>query len=69
MKTIYTKGRISVFGALSKDELFTQLTEEKCDHRTYLTFLKTLLRKHGKIVIVVDGSKYHFRERTCAKVL
>lgn len=67
MKTMYTKGRISVFGALSKDELFTRLTEEKCDHKTYLTFLKALLRKHGRIVIVIDGSKYHFEKEHVQK--
>jgi len=65
--TTYAKGRISVFGALSKDELFTQLTEEKCDNKTYLTFLKALLRNHGKIVIVVDGSKYHFEKEHVQK--
>ena len=60
--TTYAKGRFSVFGALSKDELFTQLTEERCNHETYLIFLKALLRKYGKIVIVIDGSKYHFEK-------
>jgi len=65
--TTYAKGRISVFGALSKDELFTRLTEEKCDNKTYLTFLKALLKKHGKIVIVVDGSKYHFEKEHVQK--
>ena len=65
--TTYAKGRISVFGAVSNDELFTQLTEEKCDNKTYLTFLKALLRKHGKIFIVVDGGKYHFEREHVQK--
>jgi len=52
---------------LSKDELFTQLTEEKCNYKTYLTFLKALLEKHGKIVIVIDGSKYHFEKEHVQK--
>lgn len=62
VKTIHTKERISVFGALSKDELFTQTTEEKCNHETYLKFLKDLLKKYKKIVIIIDGSKYHFEK-------
>jgi len=65
--TTYAKGRFSVFGALSKDELFTQLTEEKCDYKTYLMFLKALFEKHGKIVIVLDGSKYHFEREHVQK--
>jgi len=43
------------------------LTEEKCNYKTYLTFLKALLEKHGKIVIVVDGSKYHFEKEHVQK--
>ena len=67
VETIHTKERISAFGALSKDELFTQTTEEKCDNKTYLIFLKALLEKYGKIVIVVDGSKYHFEKEHVQK--
>ena len=29
----------------------------------WLQFLKSLLRKYGKIVIVVDGAKYHFEKK------
>jgi len=67
VETTHTKERISVFGALSKDELFTQSTEEKCNHKTYLKFLKDLLRKYEKIVIVIDGSKYHFEKEHVQK--
>ncbi len=67
VETIHTKERISAFGALSKDELFTQTTEEKCNHETYLKFLKDLLKKYEKIVIVIDGSKYHFEKEHVQK--
>lgn len=67
VETVYTKGRISVFGALSKDELFTQLTEEKCNRKTYLTFLNSLLEKEEKVVIVIDGAKYHFEKEHVQK--
>ena len=67
VKTTYCKGRISIFGALSKDELSAQMTEEKCDNKTYLQFLKSLLRKFGKILIVIDGASYHFEKEHIQK--
>ncbi len=67
VETTYTKDRISVFGALSKDELFTQLIEGKCNHKTYLTFLNALLRKEEKVAIVIDGAKYHFEKEHVQK--
>ena len=67
LETTYIKGRISVFGALSKDELFTQLTEEKCNYETYLTFLNALLEKERKVAIVIDGAKYHFEKEHVQK--
>lgn len=51
-----------MFGALSKGEFSAQLTEEKCDNQTWLQFLKSLLRKYGKVLIVIDGASYHFEK-------
>lgn len=56
-----------MFGALSKDEFSAQLTEEKCNNQTWLQFLKSLLRKYGKILIVIDGAKYHFEKEHVQK--
>jgi transposase len=38
------------------------MTEEKCNWKTYLQFLKSLVRKLGKVAIVIDGAKYHFEK-------
>lgn len=62
IKTTYGKKRISVFGALSESEFSAQMTEEKCNWKTYLQFLKSLIRKYGKVLIVVDGARYHFEK-------
>lgn len=62
IEIIHTKKRRSVFGALSENEFSSQMTEEKCNAQTYLQFLKSLIRKYGKIVIVIDGAKYHFEK-------
>lgn len=43
------------------------MTEEKCDWKTWLQFLESLLRKHEKILIVVDGAKYHFERKHIQK--
>ena len=64
---IHTKKRCSVFGALSQEEFSAQLTEEKCNFQTWLQFLKSLLRKYGKILIVVGGAKYHFEKENVQK--
>lgn len=52
---------------MSRDEFSAQLTEVKCNHQTWLQFLKSLLRKYGKILIVVDGAKYHFEKEHVQK--
>jgi transposase len=67
VKTVNGKGRISVFGALSKEDFSAQMTEEKCNNETYLQFLKSLLRKFGKVLIVVDGASYHFEKEHVQK--
>ncbi len=38
------------------------MTEEKCNWKTWLQFLKSLMRKFGKILLVVDGASYHFEK-------
>lgn len=67
MKIVHTKERFTVFGALSENEFSAQLTEEKANAQTWLQFLKSLLRKYGKIVIIVDGAKYHFEKEIIQK--
>ncbi len=52
-----------MFGALSNSNFWAQMTEEKCNWDTYLQFIKSLLKKGNKIVIVVDGAKYHFEKQ------
>lgn len=61
--TVHTRKRRSVFGALSTNHFSAQMTEDKCNHKTWLQFLKSLLRKFKKILIVVDGAKYHFEKK------
>ena len=67
IKTVYGKSRISIFGALSENEFSAQMTKEKCNNQTYLQFLKSLLRKFGKILIVIDGARYHFEKEHVQK--
>lgn len=43
------------------------MTEEYCNWQTWLKFLKSLLRKFGKILIVIDGAKYHFEKAHAQK--
>ena len=52
---------------MSEKEFSAQLTEERCNFQTWLQFLKSLLRKYGKILIVVDGAKYHFQKENVQK--
>lgn len=67
MKIIHTKERFTVFGALSENEFSAQFTEEKANAQTYFQFLKSLLRKYKKIIIIVDGAKYHFEKELVQK--
>jgi len=67
VKTVHGKKRISVFGALSQNEFSAQMTEEKCNNETYLQFLKSLLRKYEKALIVIDGASYHFEKEHIQK--
>ena len=64
---IYTKQRISVFGALGVDDFYYEMTEEYCNWETWLKFIKNLLKKYGKIIIVIDGAKYHFEKEHIQK--
>ena len=56
-----------MFGALSEIEFSSQMTEEKCNAQTWIMFLRSLLRKYDKILIVVDGAKYHFEKKLVQK--
>lgn len=35
---------------------------DNLDFSTYLPYIESLLRKCGKLVIVIDGAKYHFEK-------
>jgi transposase len=63
IETIHTKERRSVFGALSEKSFVAQKTSEKCNAQTYLEFLRYLLQKNKKVLIVIDGAKYHFEKQ------
>ncbi len=64
---IYTKDRISVFGALGTDDAYFETTEDYCNWETWLVFIKNLFEKYGKIVIIIDGAKYHFEKKHVQK--
>ena len=50
-----------VFGGLSTS-FFSATIAEKLDNETYLAYVKHLLKLHGKIILVVDGVRYHFEK-------
>lgn len=62
----WTRDKICVFGALSKN-FFSAKLAENLDNKTYLPFVKSLLRKYGNVIIVVDGAKYHFERKHVQK--
>ncbi len=64
---VYTKERISVFGALGVNDFYFEITEEYCNWQTWLIFITNLLKKYGKIVIIIDGAKYHFEKEHVQK--
>ena len=66
-KHAHTKERTSVFGAISENIFSAQMTEERCNAQTYLQYLASLLRKYGKIAILIDGAKYHFEKEHVRK--
>lgn len=35
---------------------------DNLDFNAYLPYVKSLLRRYGKIVVVLDGAKYHFEK-------
>jgi transposase len=65
--TIFSRERISMIGALSENEISSQLIEGNCNWESYLNFLKFLLSKYGKIILVIDGAKYHFEKEHVQK--
>lgn len=53
-------------GGLSEGS-FTAKMADNLDSGSYLPYVKSLLRKHKKLVIVVDGAKYHFEKEHVQK--
>ena len=43
------------------------MTELRCNAQTYLQFLKSIIRKFGKVAIILDGVKYHFEKKLVQK--
>ena len=35
---------------------------DNLDNTTYLPFVRSLIRKYGKVLIVIDGARYHFEK-------
>jgi len=60
---VYTKQRISVFGALGIDDFYYETTEKYCNWKSWLKFIHNLKLKYGKIVIIIDGASYHFEKK------
>jgi len=61
IKYVQTREKICVLGGLS-EEFFTAKMADNLDFSTYLPYIESLLRKYGKLVIVIDGAKYHFEK-------
>lgn len=53
------KERFCVLGALSTDDFFYQITEENLNSQIFEQFLKSLIEKFRKVLIVTDQAKYH----------
>jgi transposase len=60
---VYTKDRVSVFGALGEEDFYYETTEKYCNWKNWLKFVINLLKKYGKIVIIIDGASYHFQKK------
>lgn len=43
------------------------MTELRCNAQTYLQFLKSTIRKYGKVALIIDGAKYHFEKEIIQK--
>jgi len=66
VKYIHTREKICVLGGLS-ESFFTSQMADNLDNTTYLPFVKSLIRKYGKVVIIIDGAKYHFEKEHVKK--
>ena len=64
---VFSKNRISVFGALGEKNSYFETTNDYCNWKNYLSFLKNLLKKYKNIVIVIDGARYHFEKEHIQK--
>lgn len=47
-----------IFGALSADDLELHATD-KLNSSEFISFVKTLYKKHGPIILIVDNATYH----------
>lgn len=63
----YTQQRVSVYGALGIEDFYYETTEEYRIWENWLVFLNNLLGRFEKIVIVIDGAKYHFEKEHVQK--
>lgn len=63
----FTQQRVSVFGALGHEDFYYETTEEYCNWENWLVFLKNLLSRFEKIVIIIDGARYHFEKEHVQK--
>ncbi|MFH0875339.1 MAG: transposase [archaeon] len=63
---LFTREKIFVFGGLSEC-FFTSCMADKLNHETYLRYVEFLVRKYGKIILVLDGVKYHFEKAKVQK--
>lgn len=67
VKAVHTNERLSVFGAMSEDDCVYMVIEERCNAQTWINFLKYLLSKCKKVLIVIDGARYHFEKEHVQK--
>lgn len=58
IKTNYTRKRFHMFGALGTRSFYMQFSK-KINKDTFLEFLKKLLKKRGKILVLMDNARWH----------
>lgn len=63
---LFTRERICVFGGLS-NTFFSAKISDKLNAQTYLPYIESLIRKYGKIIIIIDGVRYHFEREHVQK--
>ena len=58
LKTSYSKKSVSVFGVLGFDSLHVR-TVDACNPETFRGFLRTMLRIHPRILLILDSASCH----------